>query len=81
MYELEYFKCMFVSIEPKISGLAKVESSSFYLSPLIANPLIFSKSAVSGLAISGTHQRNAHLWLYFTFFLSYQYPLRNYSVS
>ncbi len=67
MYEFEYFKCKFVRIESKISGLAEVESASFFLSLLIANPLIsptqnpgaypliFSLSAVSGLAISGTH--------------------------
>jgi hypothetical protein len=40
MYEFEYFKCKFVRIEYKISGLAEVESASFFLSPLIANPLI-----------------------------------------
>jgi hypothetical protein len=40
MYEFEYFKCKFVMIESKISGLAEIESASFYLSPLIANPLI-----------------------------------------
>jgi hypothetical protein len=66
MYEFEYFKCKFVRIESKISGLVEVESASFFLSPLIANPLIsiqnlaaypqiFSYSTVSGLAISGTH--------------------------
>jgi hypothetical protein len=36
MYEFEYFKCKFVRIESK----AEVESASFLLSPLIANPLI-----------------------------------------
>jgi hypothetical protein len=41
MYEFEYFKCKFVRIESKISGLAEVECVSFFLSPLIANPLIF----------------------------------------
>ncbi len=40
MYEFEYFKCKFVRIESKISELAEVESASFFLSPLIANPLI-----------------------------------------
>ncbi len=40
MYEFEYFKCKFVMIESKISGLAEVESASFFLSPLIANPII-----------------------------------------
>jgi hypothetical protein len=40
MYEFYYFKCKFVRIESKISGLAEVESASFFLSPLIANPLI-----------------------------------------
>jgi hypothetical protein len=40
MYEFEYFKCKFVRIESKISGLAEVESTSFFLSPLIANLLI-----------------------------------------
>jgi hypothetical protein len=29
MYEFEYFKCEFVRIEFKISGLAEVESASF----------------------------------------------------
>ncbi len=40
MYEFKYFKCKFVRIESKISGLAEVESASFFLSPLITNPLI-----------------------------------------
>ncbi len=41
MYEFEYFKCKFVRIESKISGLAEVKSTtSFFLSPLIANPLV-----------------------------------------
>jgi hypothetical protein len=40
MYEFEYFKCKFVRIESKISRLAEVESAIFFLSPLIANPLI-----------------------------------------
>jgi hypothetical protein len=40
MYEFKYFKCKFVRIEFKISGLAKVESASYFLSPLIANLLI-----------------------------------------
>ncbi len=40
MYEFKYFKCKFVRIELKISGLAEVESASNFLSPLIANPLI-----------------------------------------
>jgi hypothetical protein len=42
MYEFEYFKGNFVRIESKISGLAEIESSSFFLSPLIANPLVSS---------------------------------------
>ncbi len=32
MYEFEYFKCKFVRIESKISGLAEVESATFFLS-------------------------------------------------
>jgi hypothetical protein len=32
MYEFEYFKCKFVRIESKISGLAELESASFSLS-------------------------------------------------
>jgi hypothetical protein len=40
MYEFEYFKYKFVRIKSKISGLMEVESSSFFLGPLIANPLI-----------------------------------------
>jgi hypothetical protein len=40
MYEFEYFKCKFVRIESKIGGLAEGEPASFFLSPLIANPLI-----------------------------------------
>jgi hypothetical protein len=40
MYEFEYFKCKFVRIEYKISKLVEVESASFFLSPLIANPLL-----------------------------------------
>jgi hypothetical protein len=36
-----YFKCKYVRIEYKISELAEVESASFFLGPLIANPLIF----------------------------------------
>jgi hypothetical protein len=42
MYEFEYFRCKFVRIESKTSGLAEVDSASFFLSPLIAtgNPLI-----------------------------------------
>jgi hypothetical protein len=31
MYEFEYFKCKFVRIESKISGLAEVEFASFFL--------------------------------------------------
>jgi hypothetical protein len=31
MYVFEYFKCKFVRIESKISGLAEVESSCFFL--------------------------------------------------
>jgi hypothetical protein len=31
MYELEYFKCKFIRTESKISGLAEVESASFFL--------------------------------------------------
>jgi hypothetical protein len=37
MYEFEYLKCKFVRIESKISGLAEVESASFFLSPLLAD--------------------------------------------
>jgi hypothetical protein len=40
MYEFEYFKCKFLRIESKISGLTEVEYASFFLSPLIANLLI-----------------------------------------
>jgi hypothetical protein len=40
MYEFEYFKCKFVKIKSKISGLAEAESASFFLSPLIASLLI-----------------------------------------
>ncbi len=40
MNEFEYFKSKFVRIESKISGFTEVESISFFLSPLIANPLI-----------------------------------------
>ncbi len=40
MYEFEYFKCKFGRIESKTSGLAEVESASFFLRPLIAIPLI-----------------------------------------
>jgi hypothetical protein len=76
MYEFEYFKffkCKFVWIESKISGLAEVESASFFLSPLIPNPLISPTESVrqsanfflvSGLAIRGTHWRNAQLIIY-----------------
>ncbi len=45
MYEFEYFKCKIVRIECKISGLAEVESASYFLSPLIANPLISPKES------------------------------------
>ncbi len=31
MDEFEYFKCKLVRIESKISGLAEVESASFFL--------------------------------------------------
>jgi hypothetical protein len=31
MYEFEHFKCKFVRIESKISGLAEVESAIFFL--------------------------------------------------
>jgi hypothetical protein len=31
MHEFEYFKCKFVRIESKISGLAEIESASFFL--------------------------------------------------
>ncbi len=31
MYKFEYFKCKFVRIIYKISGLAEVESASFFL--------------------------------------------------
>ncbi len=40
MYEFEYFKCKFIRIKSKICGLAEDESAIFFLSPLIANPLI-----------------------------------------
>ncbi len=40
MYEFEYFKYKFVRVESNTSGLAEVESASFFLRPLIANPLI-----------------------------------------
>jgi hypothetical protein len=46
MYEFEYFKCKFVRIESKISELAEVESTSFFLSPLSANPLISPTDSV-----------------------------------
>jgi hypothetical protein len=46
MYEFEYFKCKFVRIKSKISELAEVESASFFLSPLIANPLISHTESV-----------------------------------
>jgi hypothetical protein len=46
MYEFEYFKCKFVRIDSKISGLAEVESASFFLSPLITNPLISPTESV-----------------------------------
>jgi hypothetical protein len=42
MYEFEYFKCKFVSIESKTSRMAEVESAGLvFLSLLKANPLIF----------------------------------------
>ncbi len=40
MYEFEYLKWKFWRIESKISGLAEVESTSFFLGPLTTNPLI-----------------------------------------
>jgi hypothetical protein len=40
MYDFESFKCKFVRIESKLIVLVEVESASFFLSPLIANPLI-----------------------------------------
>jgi hypothetical protein len=40
MYEFEHFKCKFARIESKISGLTEVESASFFLSPLITDPVI-----------------------------------------
>jgi hypothetical protein len=40
MCEFEYFKCKFVRIESKISGIAEVESARFFLSRLVANTLI-----------------------------------------
>jgi hypothetical protein len=46
MYEFEYFKCKFVRIVSEISGLAEVESASFFLSPLIATPLISPTKSV-----------------------------------
>jgi hypothetical protein len=45
-YEFEYFKCKFVRVKSKISGLAEVESASFFLSPLIANLLISHTESV-----------------------------------
>jgi hypothetical protein len=41
MYEFEYFNSKYIRIKSKISGLAEVQSASLFLSPLIANPLIF----------------------------------------
>jgi hypothetical protein len=46
MYEFEYFKCKFVRIKSKISGLAEVESAGFFLSLLIANLLISHTESV-----------------------------------
>jgi hypothetical protein len=40
MYEFEYFKSKLVRIESKVNSLAEVESSSLFLSPVIANLLI-----------------------------------------
>ncbi len=40
MYESKYYKCKFERIESEVSWLAEVESASFFLSPLITNPLI-----------------------------------------
>jgi hypothetical protein len=40
MYEFENYKCKIVRIEYKISELPEVESASFFLRALIANPLI-----------------------------------------
>jgi hypothetical protein len=46
IYEFKYFKCKFVRIKSKISRLAEVEYTSFFLSPLIANPLISHTDSV-----------------------------------
>jgi hypothetical protein len=46
MYEFEYFQCKFVRIKSKICGTAEVESASFFLSPLIAHPLISHTESV-----------------------------------
>jgi hypothetical protein len=46
MYEFGYFKCKFVRIESKISELVEVESASFFLNLLIANPLISPTESV-----------------------------------
>ncbi len=40
MYEFEYVKCKFERIESKISGLAEVESASFFLVLHKIQPLI-----------------------------------------
>jgi hypothetical protein len=39
--QFEYLNCKYIRIKSKISGLAEVKSASLFLSPLIANPLIF----------------------------------------
>ncbi len=46
MYKFEYFKCKYVRIKYKISGLEEVESASFFLNPLIADPLISPTKSV-----------------------------------
>jgi hypothetical protein len=46
MYEFEDFRYKFGRIKYKISGLVEVESASFFLSPLFANPLIYPTESV-----------------------------------
>jgi hypothetical protein len=44
MYEFQYFKCKSVRIKFNIGVLAEVEFASYFLCPLIANPLISPKN-------------------------------------
>jgi hypothetical protein len=46
MYEFEYFEYKFVRIKSKISEIAEAESASFFLSPLITNPIISPTESV-----------------------------------